>query len=61
MRKVRAGSVISHGYLILLTFVSIFPSALDLISSVKGKGELYRQSHRILAQDVDAGLLYPCN
>ena len=40
MRKVRAGSVISHGYLILLTFVSIFPLLWILISSVKGKGEL---------------------
>ena len=40
MKKIRAGSVISHVYLILLTFVSIFPLVWILISSVKGKGEL---------------------
>lgn len=40
MKKIRADSVISHVYLILLTFVSIFPLVWILISSVKGKGEL---------------------
>ena len=39
-KKIRAGSVISHVYLMLLTFVSIFPLVWILISSVKGKGEL---------------------
>ena len=40
MKKIKTGSVISHIYLILLTFVSIFPLVWILISSVKGKGEL---------------------
>ena len=37
MKKIKTGSVISHIYLILLTFVSIFPLVWILISSAKGK------------------------
>ena len=53
MKKIRAGSVISHVYLILLTFVSIFPLVWILISSVKGERGADRQSHSLLAQDMD--------
>ena len=40
MKKFKAGNVISHIYLIILTFISIFPLVWIIISSLKGKGEL---------------------
>ena len=40
MKKFKAGNVISHIYLIILTLISIFPLVWIIISSLKGKGEL---------------------
>ena len=40
MKKFKAGNIISHIYLIILTFISIFPLVWIIISSLKGKGEL---------------------
>lgn len=38
MKKFKAGNIISHIYLIILTFISIFPLVWIIISSLKGKG-----------------------
>lgn len=40
MKKIKAGTVISHIYLIILTVISIFPLVWILVSSLKSKGEL---------------------
>ena len=40
MKTKRLGNVISHIYLLILTFLAIFPLIWILISSIKSKGEL---------------------
>lgn len=40
MKKVKASFVFSHVYLLILTFVSVFPLFWIIISSFKSKGEL---------------------
>ena len=40
MKTKRLGNVISHIYLLILTFLAIFPLSWILISSIKSKGEL---------------------
>lgn len=40
MKKVKAGTVFSHIYLIILTIIAMFPLVWILISSLKSKGEL---------------------
>lgn len=40
MKKRRFGNAISHIYLLILTFLAIFPLVWIMISSIKGKGEL---------------------
>lgn len=40
MKKKRLGNAISHFYLIILTFLAVFPLIWIMISSIKGKGEL---------------------
>lgn len=39
-KKGKLGGAISHGYLIILTVIAIFPLLWIIISSIKGKGEL---------------------
>ena len=53
MKKIKTGSVISHIYLILLTFVSIFPLGVDLDFVRKGQGGADGQSDGLLAKDMD--------
>ena len=38
MKKFKAGNIISHIYLIILTFISIFPLVWIIISVPEGKG-----------------------
>lgn len=40
MKQKKLGSVISHFYLLILTFSGVFPLIWIMISSIKGKGEL---------------------
>lgn len=40
MKQKRVGNAISHVYLLILTFLAVFPLIWIMISSIKGKGEL---------------------
>ena len=52
MKTKRLGNVISHIYLLILTFLAIFPLIWILISSIKSKGELTGNPTAFLPKQV---------
>lgn len=51
-KKGKFGSIVSHGYLIILTIIAVFPLFWIIISSIKGKGELTANPTSFLPKTV---------
>ena len=52
MKQKKLGSIISHIYLLILTFLAVFPLIWIMISSIKGKGELTGNPTAFLPKEI---------